>query len=226
MADTTKALVRWTVGPADSKFDDAILRRSILNFRKIYGDRFDCVVCFNGRESSSLDSLGIHTLRQEPLKDSPEPEGVAWKLYPPRLRPEAHEIFIDHDIVFVERLSKIDRFLSTDDAFIYSQAFSENGLYGRFRSSVTHGFRLNSGFFGLPPGFSFSMEGMPPWGDRHDEQGFVASMLCRRRNLIRVDLDELWICADERMPTTARGYHFCGTNRDRSWPRFVGRTAI
>ena len=163
---------------------------------------------------------------QEPSRGAPNPEGVAWKLYPPRLRPDAHEVFIDHDVVFVDRLSKIDRFLSRDDAFIYSQSFSESGLYGRFRSSVTHGFRLNSGFFGLPPQFLFSLDGLPAWGDRHDEQGFVASMLCRQDDTIRVDLDELWICADDRLPMGAKGYHFCGSNRDRSWPVFVGRTTI
>lgn len=51
-------------------------------------------------------------------------------------------------------------------------------------------------------------------------------MLCRQDDTIRVDLDELWICADDRLPMGVKGYHFCGSNRDRSWPVFVGRTTI
>lgn len=133
---------------------------------------------------------------------------------------------MDHDIVLVERIGKIDAFLSGDDAFIYSQGFSVEGRYGSFRDQVPNGFRLNSGFFGVPPGFVFDLSSVEEWGEYFDEQGFVASSLCRQNNLIRVDLEDLWICTDDRSPKNAKGYHFCRTNRDESWPKFLSATSI
>lgn len=221
-----KPLVRWTVGPPKSRFDDAILRRSVLNFRKIYGDRFELAICVNGRDGEDLKAMGVRVFRQSPEDGMPDPQDVAWKLYPPRLKPHAHEIFIDHDVVLVDRIEKFDLFLSQNDAFFYSQAFSTDGCYGCFRETIPAGFRLNSGLFGLPPGFRFDFSGVHGWSDYFDEQGFVASSLCRQSKLIRVDLEELWICADDRLPAKTKGFHFCRANRDRSWPRFVRSTTL
>ena len=225
-AGRIKPLVRWTAGPPRSRFDDAILRRSIVNFRSLYGDRFDYVLCVNGRDGLDLGSLGVEIVMQVPFEGAPEPSGVAWKLYPPRIRPEAHEIFIDHDIVLVDRIGKIKAFLSSDDAFIYSQAFSVEGCYGSFRDRVPDGFRLNSGFFGLPPGFRFDLGSVRGWSEYFDEQGFVAAELCRQRNLIRVDLEEIHICIDEGMPKRVQAYHFVHGDRDRFWTKFVRSTSI
>jgi hypothetical protein len=197
-----------------------------MNFRKIYGKIFDYVICINGRDSSSLNNLDVEILIQSSIEGCPKPKGVAWKLYPPRLNSEVHEIFIDHDVVLVDRIPKVDLFLSMQDAFMYSQSFSKDGEYGRFRNSVTQGFRLNSGFFGLPPGFSFLLEGLPEWEGYFDEQGFVASTFCRQKNLIRVELNDLWICMDDNLPMGVKGYHFCKTNRNVSWSNFVEKTTI
>jgi hypothetical protein len=221
-----RPIVRWTAGPPRSKFDDGILKRSILNFRFLYGDRFDYVLCLNGRDGVDFDSLGVEIFRQSPLAGAPEPKGVAWKLYPPRLRLESHEIFIDHDIVLVDRLLHIERFLDESDSFLYSQSFWSDGLYGSFRDKVPGGFGLNSGLFGLPPGFSFDLSSVKEWRDDLDEQGFVAAQISRQSGLIRVGLEDLWICADDRAPKDAKGYHFCRANRDESWPRFLSATSI
>lgn len=221
-----KPLIRWTVGPPRSRFDDAILRRSVLNFRALYGDRFDHVLCVNGRDGLDLADLGVEIIAQTSVEGAPEPSGVAWKLYPPRLRPDAHEIFIDHDIVFVERIGKIEAFLSSSDTFIYSQSFSVDGRYGSFRAQVPPGFRLNSGFFGVPPGFVFDLSSVEGWREYFDEQGFVASELCRQTNLIKVDLGEIHICKGRGVPNGVRAYHFVHSNRDRAWVRFVRSTSI
>jgi hypothetical protein len=226
MPSLNKPLVRWTVGPANSRFDDAILRRSILNFRKIYGDAFDCVLCVNGRDGGDLESLGSRIVRQTAIAGMPRPQGVAWKLYPPRLRPEAHELFIDHDVVFVDRLPKVDQFLSMDDAFIYSRSFSVEGCYGSFRDAVPDGFRLNSGFFGVPPGFVFDFSSVDEWRDYFDEQGFVASCLCSQKHLIEVGLEEIHICIGDERPRSPGAYHFVHGDRDERWARFVRSTTI
>lgn len=222
----SKPLVRWTAGPPRSKFDDAILRSSILNFKCLYGDRFDQVLCVNGRDGLDLGSLGFDIVRQFPVEGSPKPWGVAWKLYPPRLRPNAHEIFIDHDVVLLDKLPQIEEFLSSEEAFLYSQSFWPDGLYGSFRDQVPDGFGLNSGLFGLPPGFSFDLSMVDEWKEDLDEQGFVASQMCRQSNLIRVGPEDLWICADDRMPRDVKGYHFCRSNRDEAWARFLSSALI
>lgn len=222
----TRPLVRWTAGPPRSRFDDAILCRSILNFKSFYGDRFDYVLCINGRDGLDLDSLSVEVVRQGHLAGVPPPWGVAWKLYPPRLRPYAHEIFIDHDVVLVDRLPQIEEFLSSNEAFLYTQSFWPDGLYGSFKDQIPEGFGLNSGLFGLPPGFSFDLSSVKEWVDDLDEQGFVASQMCRQNNLIRVGLEDLWICADERMPKDVKGYHFCRSNRDEAWVRFLSSSLI
>lgn len=221
-----RPVARWTVGPPQSRFDDAILRRSIVNFRKIYGDLFDCFLCINGRDARGLDDLGAKVIIQSSMAGTPEPKGVAWKLYPPRLRPNSHELFIDHDVVLVDRIKKMEAFFSSREAFLYSQAYSLEGCYGTFRNLVPEGFRLNSGLFGLPPGFCFDLSSVAEWSDYFDEQGFVASSLCRQENLIMVGLEDIHICLGEYMPRMPKAYHFVRGERDESWSRFVRSTTI
>lgn len=169
--------------------------------------------------------MGVDVLEQAPVPGLPEPHGVAWKLYPPRLRPETHEIFIDHDVVLTKRLPQIDLFLSRADAFLYSESPSGARNYGRFDALVERGFRMNSGLFGVPPGFRFDFSLVGEWRDYFDEQGFVAASLCRKKNLVKVGLDDLWICDGDEMPR-AKGYHFVHDRREDMWRRFVRMTTI
>lgn len=220
-----KPVVRWTAGPPRSRFDDAILRRSVIDFRKFYGDVFDCFLCLNGRDALGLDDLGAEVIIQKPTIGTLEPKGVAWKLYPPRLRPESHEIFIDHDVVLVERIDAIEEFLASEDAFLYSGSSPASRNYGRFGSLVDDGFHLNSGLFGLPPGFRFDFGLVGEWRDYFDEQGFVAASLCHRPNLIKVGIEDLWICDGDEIPK-AKGYHFVHDRREEMWKRFIRMTTI
>lgn len=221
-----KPIVRWTIGPLACKYDDAILRRSIGNFISLYGDIFDYFLCLNGRDSFDRLDPRVTLVKQTALANCPEPNGCTWKLYPPRIRIESHEIFMDHDIVLVDRIEKIDRFLESSDAFIYTQAASDLGNYGRFSDRVREGFRLNSGLFGLPPGRSLDLVGVGDWKEYFDDQGFVASIFCREKNLIKVDLEEIWICDSDLLPKTAKGYHFVRNGRERSWLDFLRSSTI
>jgi hypothetical protein len=222
----TKPLVRWTAGPVRSRFDDAILRRSVGRFVSLYGDALDYVVCINGREREEFESLGIKILRQSGLELNPKPKGVAWKLYPPRIRMESHEIFIDHDLVLAERLAGLDLFLESADAFLHTQSPPGVRNYGRFDDLVPDGFRLNSGLFGLPPNFQFDMRPVGKWSEYFDEQGFVASVICRQSNVIQIGIDEVWICDSDETPRNAKAYHFVHDRRDESWIRFLKMTTI
>lgn len=221
-----KPLVRWTVGPSGFRHDDLILHRSVCNFRRIYGDTFDYAICFNGRPRSELDGLGVDLVEQKPVGGMPEPHGVAWKLYPPRLRPHSHELFIDHDLVFVDRLPHIELFLSLPDSFVYTQCPVGLRNYGAFESAIPEGFRLNSGLFGLPPGFSFDLSAVDSWGGYFDEQGFVASSICRQKSLIEVPIEDVWICDGDEMRWRAKAFHFVHDKREEAWARFFKRAAI
>lgn len=226
MSIKPKPLVRWTAGPVKSKFDDSILKRSVSNFKAIYGDRFDYLLCFNNRDDGEFKSMRIETLRQSHVEGLPEPEGCAWKLYPPRLRPESHEIFIDHDIVLVEQLPQIDHFISQIDSFLYSESSCGNRNYGRFEGLVCDGFQMNSGIFGLPPGFQFNFSLVGEWKNYFDDQGFVAASICHKGNLVRIGTEDLLICESEGELMRAKAYHFVHDMRDESWLRFLRMTTI
>ena len=222
----TKPLVRWTAGPARSVFDDAILRRSVNRFVSLYGDLLDYVVCVNGRQKEEFEDLGVRIVLQGGVEGAPKPLGVAWKLYPPRMRLSSHEIFIDHDLVLVSRVAGIDLFLRSDDAFLHTQSPLGLRNYGRFDSLIPAGFRLNSGLFGLPPDFQFDMGSVGQWSEYFDEQGFVASLICRQSNVIPLGVDDVWICDSDEMPRGAKAYHFVHGKRDESWLRFLRMTTI
>ena len=221
-----KPLIRWTIGPPACRHDCAILKRSIRNFLSLYGDQFDYLLCVNGRSLSEFDSINpkVKLMKQVPVLGCPNPKGCAWKLYPPRIRPESHEIFIDHDLVFVDVIEKVNDFLASKNSFIYAQSEFRN--YGRFDGIVSKGFRLNSGIFGIPPGKSLDIASAGDWVEYFDDQGFIASIFCREKNLIRIDLEEIWICDKECMPKFAKGYHFVKDRRDKSWLNFLRSTTI
>lgn len=222
----TKPLVRWTAGPARSVFDDVILRRSVNGLVSLYGDLLDYVVCINGRQKEEFEDLGVRIVLQGGVEGAPKPEGVAWKLYPPRMRPSSHEIFIDHDLVLIERMRGVDLFLESEDAFLYTQSPPGVRNYGRFDGLVPEGFRLNSGLFGLPPHFQFDMGSVGQWSGYFDEQGFVASVICRQKKAVCLNLDDIWICDSDRMPRNAKAYHFVHNRRDESWLKFLKMTTI
>lgn len=222
----TKPLVRWTIGPARSVFDDAILRRSVNSLVSLYGELLDYVVCVNGREKEEFADLGVRIVLQSGVEGAPNPKGVAWKLYPPRMRPSSHEIFIDHDLVLVRRVAGIDIFLESDDSFLHAQSPPGVRNYGRFDGVIPEGFRLNSGLFGLPPNFQFDMGSVGEWSEYFDEQGFVASLMCRQSNVIQLGLDDVWICESDDLPRGVKAYHFVHDRRDESWLRFLKMTTI
>src|SRR5688572_12825908 len=101
-----KPLARWTVGKVTNTGME-ILRESVRVFGRIYPE-FDRVVCYNNVERPA----GFDGLYEQMATDLPYPllgpdadpgEGGSpasgWKLCPPRLRPEAHELWLDNDIV-------------------------------------------------------------------------------------------------------------------------------
>jgi hypothetical protein len=90
------------------------LKRSIDFILALYGEEFDYVICHNNLTNEHFEyikSLGITLFEQNHCQEMEYvPKGVAWKLYPPRLREDAHEMFIDNDIVIHSRSGVVDVF--------------------------------------------------------------------------------------------------------------------
>lgn len=223
MSKSNKPLVRWTVGPVtNAGFQSLAL--SITSFLHFYPD-VEPVVCFNC-EPKQLDWLPSFIEKYDQRihhHDTLPPLGVAWKLYPPRLARDRHELFIDNDIVFLERVPEIEQFF-TIGATLLLEGLSRN--YGRFERHVPQPYCINSGIFGCPPGFNLDKYvrffGGSEWQENafgahaasktFDEQGLVALALLEFGKFVIIPNDSVINC--ERHLIKGRGMHFVGVNRN------------
>ena len=230
-----KPLVRWTIG-AVSNLGFLSLEKSIQSLRNIYGNRLDYILCHNNLDTKCYEmvsSLGVRLIEQKPCLDMFEPLGVAWKLYPPRLRLDSHELFIDNDLIILNPIKEIDDFLSSADSFLYSECRLDRP-YGAYEPEVPLGFRMNTGLFGLPPGFDFEGEIKKSmvasqnneWTLGFDEQGMVASIFADQEHLIKISLDDIFICgpklSEDEFCFGRNGYHFVSLNSgfNKYWVMF------
>jgi len=221
-----KPLVRFTIGSV-TKFGFDCLKRAIKQIQKLYP--CDITVCFN------CDKKHVKYLKKElnvflfdqsvHLNDDLTPMGVAWKLYPPRLDINRHEIIIDNDIILESTIDEIDDFLSCDDHCLMLQGISRT--YGRFEKHVPANLMINSGLFGLPPGFDFATyvknhagnnweenaTGIHSESVTFDEQGLVALILSNQKHFL---IPNTTITNCERKLMRGKGMHFIGLNR---WKR-------
>jgi hypothetical protein len=221
------ALIRFTLGNTTQLGRD-ILGVSVERIREIYPE-CDICVCHNQIDPLLLAGLSVPLVDQSLHLDSipfaPE-QGyhVHWKLYPPRLRPGSHEIFIDNDIVITERIAEIDNFLRSESDVLLYQGL--HGLHGTFHSSIPAGVRINSGIFGLAPDYDFRDQlrktmkkyDFKEWLDPFDEQGLVAATLFRTPHHI-VPLTAIpvverrWSISHHRRNRSIKGYHFVHSNQ-------------
>ena len=211
-----KPLIRWTIGSCEDLGYD-VLKHSVNLMRRMYEDRVDYIVSYNRPvQMDKLYELDIELYEQDKDCLPIVAKDVAWKLYPPRLRPESHELHIDNDLVLFNKLPEIEEFFKQEDLFLYSEGMY--GLYGNFRNMVPENFILNSGFIGLPPGIDYEYEVLrflpDYWDDRFDEQGLVATIISRQKNL-KIGLEKISICEDSFIEAS-HGYHFVKCNRGMS----------
>lgn len=234
--DTTRPLVRWTIGPVSPEGREC-LAESVRRWRCAYGGRLDMVVCHNGVADPCaipawLADLGVplYAQRGDELAGMPRPPHpasgaayrsatcVAWKLYPPRLRPDAHEIFLDSDCVVTRPLRVIEEFLDARDVVLTSPPvpFGVPGsfaCYGRL-AHLGHGEALGSHLFGLCPGFDLGAR-LPfaaiehRWDNYLDEQGLVGVALQDGR---RASIPRREISHDRRDGVGRAVMHFAGLN--------------
>lgn len=201
----TKPLIRWTIGPS-SKDGFKCLEKSVSNIKKLYPE-CDFIVCHNqlsGAQKDKIANLDVDLFDQDKHQNSlnhpPQGVNVHWKLYPPRLRYNAHEICIDNDIILWKRVPEIDYFLNNNMCLIYQ---GKNRLYGIYDSNMPQAIRINSGIYGLPPAFDFGgkiNDIQKPWKGRFDEQGLVATILSENPHFIipltSVPICEYWMTSD------------------------------
>ncbi len=219
-----KPILRWTIGPVD-KAGFQVLAYSVKLAKRIYKE-FDFYICHNGLSKPQLkilDKLEINLIYQQGSGLSCVPYGVAWKLYPPRLDISRHEIFIDNDLVLFRPLEEVDWFLAGDKRFIATEGLIR--LFGTKDWLVPRGVKINSGFFGIPPYFDFgnaidNINELDCWSDRYNEQGVVATIVCRHEHRI-IPIKKVSVCLDSFVCGT-HGIHFCGINSGLrvNWNKF------
>lgn len=218
-------LVRWTIGPV-KKAGFACLAESVRKMQSLYPNA-NFVICHNGLstdQKNDLLAINIELIHQEELITNihfgdfpPTPIGVAWKLYPPRLNLEGHEIFIDNDLIINEHIDEIDRFITGDTTLLLQE---KTRHYGKFERHVPPGYSINSGLFGLPPHFNFEHyikfytskweENCGHSSKTWDEQGLVAAILLGHKHII---IPDTTITNCEKQYTPGKGLHFIGLNR-------------
>lgn len=226
-----KPLVRWTVGPVPQRGID-LLCLSINKWRSVYNDDFDMVVCYNGIDSHQISQIPIETIDQNDYTDSIKykPFDTTWKLYPPRLRMDSHEIFIDNDLVVYDRSPTIDKFLHSSSMSIITSAHRR--FYGAYNQLVSPDLTVNSGLFGLPPNFDLGRSinrfiAVYPrlgWLEHCDDEGVLACILSKN-NLCVIPMEEIHVCnpSVDFSPYSlgSCGTHFAGSNQGHT--RFLDR---
>lgn len=216
-----KPIARWTIG--NTTLDGyKCLNLSIDSFLKFY--EMDIVICYNTKIENLPKNLHKFSLLDQTNYENsePKPKGVAWKLYPPRIDIDRHEICIDNDIVFNDRIKQIDDFLNNKSTLLLEDL---SRTYGRFEKHVPPGFRINSGIYGMPPGFDFESfvkfysgnEWQKNAFNQHDksetfdEQGIVALALLNHSSYIIIPKDTVTNC--EHYLVEGKANHFIGLNR-------------
>lgn len=176
-----KPIWRWTIGDV-SEVGWEILSESVRLATKVYPE-FDFVICHNNLTPEKEDVLrkfSVPLLRQDDLikrQDSGSKMDFFWKLVPPRIRLDSHELWVDNDLLILDRIPYIDEWLNNSDAAIISE--SSVGLknwYGRFENMIDPCIaECCAGLFGLPPGFDFGeeVEKLSDGLVEYDEQGLV-----------------------------------------------------
>lgn len=231
--------VRWTVGDVSLRGWEA-LRLSVWCAARLFGPDAGYVVCVNsvavgrakelaGQLPEGLDWREVGRAdvpRWLAYRLDPEmAEGVGWKLVPPQVFPDRHEIALDNDCLLWALPEAMRAFLAMRDATLMAEDVDR--CLGQFDKMAPEG-RINSGIRGLPPGFALDAElqrtalaweqaaGEPlVLRSELDEQGLQAATLGRGGRLLRVRTEEVSICSPfwPRQPELGTcGAHFVGLN--------------
>lgn len=210
-----KPLIRITLGRT-SKDGYEITYYNFKSLVKCYGtNKFDYYLCHNNINEKRLNLIEkrfqnvkspIRFYKQNnsnlplPIKFSKNIDatvhhnvsaGSFWKVCPPRLRPESHEIILDNDIVFLKALPEIEEFLNSNIPMTLEDSSIHMGFYEHTRD-FTKEITLNSGVIGLPPKYNFEKKILNLWQlikpnkviNGGDEQGLLTSILSKGNHIL------------------------------------------
>ena len=211
------------------------LKLSVKLFKKIYKDTFDYYVCHNNTNTEQLFELKKmevilidQTMFQLDLLSAPY--DTSWKLYPPRLNIEGHEIFIDNDLIIYKPIKEIDLLLK-EDIFFCSEAHIR--CYGQFDKIIKSRINLNTGFFGITPYYDLGTkinnllkENNIKWRDHCDEEGALAYLFFQEK-FNTIPMQELYVCNPKvnfaPFGLGEKGTHFAGLNSGgtKYWNKYL-----
>ncbi len=239
--------VRWTVGDVSARGWEA-LRLSVHCAFQLFGPEARYTICVNtvplARAQQWAGPLPGLVAWQAITADAMPPwlarhldgemaEGVGWKLVPPQLYPDCHELALDNDCLLWAMPAALKEFLARLDATLLAEDVAR--CLGLFDATAVPGM-VNSGIRGLPPAFDYPRaltrtlaqyqadEGKPALlRSELDEQGLQAAAL-HRDACLRVSTREVSICSPfwPRQPELGScGAHFVGLNvRHLPWNYF------
>ncbi len=235
---SSKPLLRYTIS-GGHHVGFQIFKCSVKSIQKLLGDAVEIVICYNKLGPARLkylENLGVRLVDQSAHVDSlsAKPRGPAWKIYPPRLDIDRHEIFIDNDLILTAVPGAVQRFMDFRDRYFITTAIRRN--YGVHNSFVASGMSVNSGLFGLPPGFDFGAEiekiitqSGSIWSGHFDEQGAVASILLSQIRCEVIPFAEVTaILPPMDYQRGTCGTHFVGANAgvDGMWNRYLSDQSL
>ena len=225
-------LVRWTIGPVSSLGFECF-RHSLASFLRHF--EAEIVVCYNCSFEQiawiTKEHPAIRLVDQSEYLNNPiRPAGVAWKLYPPRLDINRHELSIDNDIVFNAEIPQLSAFFKGHHTLLLEDW---SRTYGRFEKHVPADYRINSGLYGMPPGFNldrychfylrdqWEMNAVGEYKESKtfDEQGLIALSLLDHPNFVIIPNTVITNC--ERQYVEGAGHHFIGVNRKEQHRPFM-----
>lgn len=239
-------LFRWTFGNTTSAGLQTLARSVHLAKEAFREYPVSFAICYNNLSElmlSKLGKFGVPLIPQEPHRlfrthmEKGEDQvnlhktgGSLWKLCPPRLAPDQHEIVCDNDVL-IHSIDQIRPFLEGDCTMYCRTGVRYFGTYSHLISEGA----FNSGLIGMPPGFDFSNELVDIIYDNPickftyaEEQAMViASLMKYPRNLV-LEVKDMY-----RMNTELDGgddiIHFIGVNREErhlGWETYLSRSML
>jgi len=195
-------------------------------FQKLYSDRFDLAICYNDIDPTKLPK-GVQALNkaEQPnnLKFLPQGKLPAWKLVPPRLDLNRHEIIMDNDVLLFKPLEEIEEFLA-GNKFLTTEAYRRSYSID-YDALIRQDFNINVGIIGMPPGFdmeaAINEKLQRGWSEFFDDQSIVAAIL-QDQDTIVVSKQKIVVAfGDTFYAKGTHGVHLVGLNsgETRHWKK-------
>lgn len=251
-----KPLFRFTVGACLQQGLDILVESLNKTIKTLGENTFDWYICYNALNAEQIrfliNNVKNVTLFAQNWADCPIPDicwspqrpdgsfewngnitgGTLWKVAPPRLRMESHEIIMDNDIILLKKFHQIDEFLKSSDKVLLLE--EPIRFYGRYDKLLPSNPYFNSGFIGLPPMYDFGADIKKIWEEhgkleylsQADEQGLLTYCLSRQPN-IRIHKEQLKeILARDfnfTIDGSEEGLHFTQANKiqnHKAWKKY------